>query len=102
MVVTTDQDFGEPEERSVLDKVNDALKANSTGEEVTVQSIAEKLGIGTEQISLWAGNDEVFQAGLQKLRDIQDQGTFEELENRFDAGMVALLLLEMKNKNRTK
>ena len=93
--------FEEPKEpRSILDKVNDALKANSTSEELTVQSLAEKLGIGTESLSLWAANDEDFQKGLEKFRDIQDQGTFDDFNNRADATVIAMLLLETKNKHK--
>ena len=93
--------FEEPKEpRSILDQVNDALKANSTSEELTVQSLAEKLGIGTEALSLWAANDEDFQKGLEKFRDIQDQGTFDDFNNRADATVIAMLLLETKNKHK--
>ena len=65
-----------------------------------VQDLADKFGIGTEQRSLWAANDEVFQEGLEKFRALQDQETFEELENRADATMIALLLLEAKKKHK--
>jgi uncharacterized protein YjcR len=84
---------------SHLDKVNDALKAKSTGEDFTVQGIAEKLGISSEQLSRWS-NDEGFQAGLNKFRDIQDQGTFDDFNNRADATVIAMLLLETKNKHK--
>ena len=96
-----DLDFEEPKEpRSILDLVNDALKANSIGEELTVQSLAEKLGIGTEQIALWAAIDEDFQKGLEKFRTIQDQGSFDDFNNRADATVIAMLLLETKNKHK--
>lgn len=92
----------EPEERSLLDKVNDALKANSTGDTITVQDIAEKIGVGTEELTLWASNNPDFQKGLEKFRGLQEDGTFDELENRFDAGVIAMLLLETKNKYKPK
>ena len=38
--------------------------------------------------------------GLEKFRAGQDQGTFDELDNRADATMIALLLLETKNKHK--
>lgn len=94
-----DLDFEEPSERSMLDKVNDALKANSPGDTITVQDIAEKFDITPEALSIWAATDESFQEGLEKFRTLQDQGTVDELENRLDAGIIAMLLLETKKKH---
>jgi hypothetical protein len=42
--------------------VNDYLKGNDPDEEkITIQDIANRLGIGTEQLSLWSSNDPAFQ-----------------------------------------
>ena len=66
----------------------------------TVEVIAKKFGIESEQISLWAANDPDFQAGLESFRTLQDQGTFDDLNNRADVSVIAVLLLQTKQKHK--
>ena len=79
---------------------NDALRANSTGDTITVQDIAEKVGISPEKLSIWASTDEDFQKGLESFKRLQDQGAFDDLDNRADATVIAKLLLETKKKHK--
>src|SRR5687768_9634205 len=94
--------FEEPEpEKSLLDEVNKFLKSNDhDGQDFTVQDIAERLGVGIEQLTLWMANDEDFKAGLERYKRLQENGIFEsdEFDNRADAMVIAMLILETKNK----
>lgn len=89
--------------KTTIESVNEYLKGNTAkGEEAfTVQGIAETLGVDNETLEGWTINDADFLGGLNKYKELQDQGIFrpdEEFGNRADAMMIALLILETKKK----
>ena len=49
-------------------------------------------------------NDEDFKGGLERDKKLQERGIFEpdEFDNRADAMVIAMLLLETKNKHKPK
>jgi len=103
MVVTTDLDFPEPKDNNgteLVNEVNDLLKSNDEKGNFTVQTIAEKIGVGWSEINDWAKSDDVFREGLEKYKRLEEEGTLAELDNRAHATLIALLLLETKNRHK--
>ena len=47
-------------------------------------------------------NDDDFKGGLERYKKLQEQGIFEpdEFDNRADAMVIAMLVLETKNKHK--
>ena len=94
----------EPEKQpDIIAEVNAYLEANSLlhSEVPTIQRIAEELGISEANLDEWVKTDEEFKGGLEKLTKIQDENLFSEPEfdNRTDVMLVALFLLETKNRH---
>jgi hypothetical protein len=97
--------FGDDErkpKRHILDTVNDRLRVNNTEEdELTIQGIAGKLGIDTRELYKWAESDLDFKEGLERYKTLQDVDLFKDdnLGNRADGMIIALLLLETKKRH---
>jgi hypothetical protein len=66
----------------------------------TIQRIAQGLGISEDKLNEWVKTNEEFKGGLEKLTKIQDENLISEPEfhNRADVMLVALFLLETKNR----
>jgi hypothetical protein len=86
----------------LLMEVNAYLEAKTMldTEIPTIQRIAEELGIEENDLKAWIKTDDEFRGGLEKLTKIQDENLFSEPEfdNRADVMLVALVLLETKNR----
>jgi hypothetical protein len=96
-----DPEEGNKRKRELLDSVNDRLRVNNTDDdEITIQDLARKLRIDTRDLYQWADTDPEFKEGLQNYKDNQDDGAFEQINNRADALVVLTLLQQMKKKHR--
>jgi hypothetical protein len=93
----------EPQRPDPLMEVNAYLEAKTMldSEIPTIQRIAEELGIPEENLNEWVKSDGEFKTGLERLSKIQDENLFSEPEfdNRADVMLVALFLLETKNRH---
>lgn len=87
----------------LLTQVNAYLEAKTllNSQIPTIQRIAEELEVPEDNLNKWVKEDDVFKAGLERLTKIQDENLFSEPEfdNRADVMLVALFLLETKNRH---
>lgn len=92
----------DPQKPNLLTEVNEYLKSKTPeGMEVlTVQEIAEKLGVDRYILNHWVETDEDFADGLNKLKEFKDDGGFvaDEFDNRVDSILVAFLVLGTKSR----
>lgn len=91
-----------PKQPDIFVEVNAYLEAKTLldSEIPTIQRIAGALGISEGNLNEWVKTDEQFRGWLQKLTKIQAENLISEPEfdNRADVMLVALFLLETKNR----
>jgi transposase-like protein len=76
------------------------LNANLKPPEITVETIAEKIGISKTTLYRWMEVDIKFQETLQTLKEVQENDPFKtgtEEDSMVNATIIALLLLETKD-----
>ena len=67
----------------------------------TVESIAAKIGISKRILYSWIQYDPQFRRELERLKGVQENDPFktgDELDVMVDGSMIALLLIETKNR----
>ena len=92
----------QPKQPDIFVEVNVYLEAKTVldSEIPTIQGIAEKFGINEKSLNAWLKTDEEFKTGLERLIKIQDENLVSdpEFDNRADVMLVALFLLETRNR----
>ena len=77
------------------------LNANLGAGDITVESLAEKLGINTNTLYRWVEHDSQFSDALKIIHEVQKDDPFktgEPEDSMVNAGIIALLLLETKDR----
>ena len=70
--------------------------------ELTVEGIAEKLGVNKNILYGWVKTDSEFSEGLARLRESQEDSSFRtgtDTDSYVDAMTIAFLLLETKDRH---
>ncbi len=82
-------------------EIIEELNANLGLPEVTVESIAQKVGINTKTPYKWVGHDSEFLDALEIIKEVQADDPFKtgaEEDSKVNATVIALLLLETKDR----
>jgi hypothetical protein len=77
------------------------LNANLGAGEITVESLAEKVGISEATLYRWVAQDAEFLEALEIIKQVQKDDPFKTggpEDSLVNAGIIALLLLETKNR----
>jgi hypothetical protein len=92
-----------PQPSKLLMEVNAYLEAKTLldSEIPTIQAIAKELKIPEGHLNDWLKQDSEFKSGLERLTKIQDDNLFSDpaFDNRADVMLVALVLLETRNRH---
>jgi hypothetical protein len=78
------------------------LNTNLGTGEITVESLAEKLGINDATLCRWVRNDAEFVEALEIIKEVQKDDPFKTggpEDGMVNAGIIALLLLETKDRH---
>jgi|WetSurMetagenome_2_1015567.scaffolds.fasta_scaffold668420_1 hypothetical protein len=78
------------------------LNANLGVGEITVESLAEKLGINTHTLYRWVEHDSEFSEALEIIKEVQKDDPFKTggpEDSMVNTGIIALLLLETKERH---
>ena len=78
------------------------LNANLGTGDITVESLAEKLGITTHTLYRWVQRDAEFSEALEIIKEVQKDDPFKTggpEDGMVNAGIIALLLLETKDRH---
>lgn len=89
---------GEKDIPDIIDDLNVSLKPA----EMTVESIAEKVGINKKILYEWVRSDTEFTTALGRLKDVQENDPFKtgtDEDIYVNSMMIALLLLETKDRH---
>ena len=89
---------GEKDIPHIIDDLNLGLKPA----EMTVEGIAEKVGINKNILYEWVRSDTEFTTALERLNDVQENDPFKtgtEEDSYVNSMMIALLLLETKDRH---
>ncbi len=77
------------------------LNANLGSSAMTVESIAEKVGINKTTLYSWIEQDREFLEALEMVKEVQEDDPFKtgaEEDSKVNATIIALLLLETKDR----
>lgn len=89
---------GEKDTPDIIDDLNVGLKPA----EMTVEGIAEKVGINKNILYEWVRSDTEFTTALGRLKDVQENDPFKtgtEEDIYVNGMMIALLLMETKDRH---
>ena len=78
------------------------LNANLAPSEMTVESIAEKVGINEATLYRWVERDKEFAEALEIIKEVQEDDPFKtgtEEDSQVNAMIITLLLLETKDRH---
>jgi hypothetical protein len=92
----------EKPKKSLVERINESLESTRREgqEEITLQDIAIRLEIDSATLNRWITFDNEFKKELEKYNELDKAILYdEELGNRADVMLIALLLLEMKKKH---
>jgi len=93
-------------EQDKLPKIIADLNTNLGAGEITVESLAEKVGISAATLYSWVEKDAEFAEALEIIKEVQKDDPFKTggpEDDMVNAGIIALLLLETKDrKSKTK
>jgi hypothetical protein len=94
----------EKETPHIIVEINQQIKEPVPGdvEAPTVENIAQRFGINKKTLYEWAKNDTEFSEALNRLRNVQKNDPFKtrtEEDSKANAMMIALLLLETKDRH---
>jgi transposase-like protein len=82
-------------------QIIETLNANLGAGEITVESLAEKLGISSNTLYEWVRHDNEFSEALEIINEVQKDDPFRTgrpEDSMVNAGIIALLLLETKER----
>ena len=89
----------------IIDEINKSLKAipleDRNMENLSVEVIAEKIGVNKKRLYEWVKSDAEFTTALERLKDVQEKDPFKtgtEEDTFVNAMMIALVLLETKDR----
>ena len=88
----------------IIEAINKHLSQNPPQEleGISVEGIAEKLGINKSILYGWVKTDTEFSGGLERLKESQEDSPFRsgtDVDFYVDAMMIAFLLLETKDRH---
>ena len=89
---------GEKDTPHIIDDLNVSLKPA----EMTVEGIAQQVGINKNILYEWVKSDSEFTTALERLKDVQENDPFKtgtDADSYVNAMMIALLLLETKDRH---
>ena len=81
----------------IISKLNTNLRASK----ITVESIAEKVGISKATLYRWVKHDSEFLEALEIIKEVQEDDPFRigtEEDSQVNAKIISLLLLETKDR----
>jgi len=100
-VIYPNDDDPRKEIETTPESVDRTLMENTRNGEVipTLEAIAEQMGITRKDLEEWSITDADYLNGLKKFKSIQEEGIFEDFNNRADVTVLAMLLSETRNRH---
>jgi transposase-like protein len=89
-------------DKGELPQIIDDLNTNLKPSEMTIESIAEKVGISRTTLYRWVRKDREFLEALQIIKEVQDDDPFKtgtEEDSNVSAAIITHLLLETRDRH---